>query len=422
MNSPWLSRLLATAAATASLATYSCGGSAKKAEAEDPVTPVQVATVERQSIQHRITAEAILYPISQSAVTSKISAPVRRFLVNRGDHVRAGQLLAELEDRDLVAAVKESTALYSQAESQYQTITKATIPEDQTKSKTDVDSARQALDAAKKLYDNRVTLVREGALAQKLADDAKVALVQAQSQLDIAQRHLESVQTVSRAEQIKNAQAQVDAAHARVAGAQAQVSYAQIRSPIDGIVADRPLNSGEMASSGTALVTIVNISEIVARANVPVREARSLKVGGVATLAAPDGDLTGKVTVVSPGVDASSTTIEVWIRARNPGEKLKPGVTAKVSIAAETVSDALVVPAAALVSSDEGGSEVMLVGADSLAHEQKVETGIRQGDIVQISEGLKGGEKVVITGNVGLADKAKVEVQPAKTEKPDTHE
>ena len=402
-----------------SMLLSSCGAGKKKEEAEDAVTPVQIATAERKSIRRIITAEAILFPVAQSAVTSKISAPVRRFLVNRGDHVRQGQLLAELEDRDLTSAVSESKALYNQAQAQFQTMTKATIPEDVTKSKTDVESARQALDAAKKLYDNRANLVREGALAQKLADDAKVALVQAQSQFDVTQRHLESVQSVSRAEQIKNAQAQVDAAQARVSGAQAQVAYAEIRSPIDGIVADRPVNPGEMASSGTALVTIVNISEIVARANVPVRDASYLKVGSVATLSGPDGDLKGKVTVVSPAVDASSTTLEVWIRARNPGEKLKPGITAKVSIQADTIAAAVVIPTSALVSSDEGGSQVMLVGADSLAHEQKVETGIRQEDIVQVTEGLKGGEKVVTVGNVGLADKAKVEVQPNK---PETHE
>jgi HlyD family secretion protein len=402
-----------------SMAILSCGGAKKKEEAEDAATPVQVATAERRNIQRVITAEAVLYPIGQSAVTSKISAPVRRFLVNRGDHVRKGQLLAELEDRDLAAAVNENKALYSQAQSQYQTITKATIPEDETKSRTDVYSARQALDAAKKLFDNRVALVREGALAQKLADDAKVALVQAQSQFDIAQRHLESMRSFGRAEQVKNAQAQVEAAQARVSGAEAQVNYAEIHSPIDGVVADRPLNPGEMASSGTALIDIVNISQIVARANVPIREATSLKVGKTATITAADGELTGKVTVVSPAVDPSSTTIEVWVQAANPGEKLKPGVTAKVSIRAETIPNAVVVPASALVSSDEGESEVMVVGTDSLAHEQKVEIGVREGDSVQVVEGLKGGEKVITVGNVGLADKAKVEVQPGK---PEEHE
>jgi multidrug efflux pump subunit AcrA (membrane-fusion protein) len=394
----------------AALLLAGCGKEKKQEADADAATPVQTAKAVTQSIQQIITADAILYPVSQSAVTAKISAPVRRFLVNRGDHVKQGQLLAELEDRDLVSAADESKALYDQSEAQFQTMTKGTIPEDTTKAKTDVDTTRQALDAAKKLYGNRVALVREGALAQRLADDAKVALVQAQSQFDVAQRHLDSLQNVSRAAEIRAAQSQVDAASARLAGARSQVSYSEVRSPIDGIVADRALNAGEMASSGIALITVVNISEIVARANIPVREVGSVKVGDKAAITAPDGELTGRVTVVSPAVDPSSTTVEVWVLVRNPGDKLKPGVTAKVSIQARTISDAIVIPMLALLSSAEGENEVMLVGSDSVAHEQKVEIGVRQGDKVQITKGVRDGDLVVTSGGVGLADKTKVEV------------
>src|SRR5579863_877509 len=124
-----------------------------------------------------------------------------------------------------------------------------------TKAQTDVDSAHQALDAAKKVYDNRVALVKEGALAQKLADDAKVALVQAQGQFDTAQRHLESLRSVSRARQIKTAQSQIDAAKAHYESSQAQVDYSEVRSPISGIISDRPTSDGEMANAGSPLIT-----------------------------------------------------------------------------------------------------------------------------------------------------------------------
>ncbi len=400
-----------TAVLLAGLALWGCGSKKGESETETAPTPVETEEATRGPIQRIVTADAVLYPVAQSGVTPKISAPVRRFLVNRGDHVRAGQLLAELENRDLVSAVNESKALYEQSEAQFLTITKGTLPEDATRARTDVASAAQARDAAKTLYENRVTLVRQGALAQKLADDAKVAMVQAQSALDNAERHLESLNSVSRTEQIRGAQSQVDASKARLGSAEAQLSYSEIRSPMAGIVADRPANAGEMATSGNALIDIVDISEVVARANVPVRDTQYLKVGDVATIAAPDGELTGKVTVVSPAVDPASTTVEVWIRARNPNEKLKPGVTAKVSIQARTIPDAVLAPAAALLASDEGANEVMVVGTDSLAHETKVETGIRQGDRVQIIDGLKGGERVVTVGGVGLADQSKVEVQ-----------
>jgi len=393
------------------------GGKEKAAEDTDAATVVQTAKAERGPIERMITADAILFPVTQSAITPKISAPVRRFLVNRGDHVTKGQLLAELEDGDLVSAVGESKAQVEQAQAQFLTITEAQLPEDMTKARADEESARQSLEASRKLYDNRVALVKEGALAQKLVDDAKVSLVQAQSQFDTAQRHLEAVRSVSGAQQAKSAQSQLDAAKAHYASLQAQLSYAEVRSPIDGIVADRPANAGEMAGAGSPLITVVNTSEIVARANVPAAEIGRLKVGQDATIAGPDGDLPGKVTVVSPAADPSSTTIEVWVKARNAGAVLKPGVTAKVSIHAETIPDAVIVPAAALLNSDEGESVVMVVAADSTAHEQKVETGVRQGDRVQITEGLKGGESVVINGGVGLADKAKVSTGKPETEK-----
>jgi multidrug efflux pump subunit AcrA (membrane-fusion protein) len=394
------------------MALTGCGGGNEKSGADvEPVTPVQLAKVTRVPIQRIVTADAVLYPIRQSSVTPKISAPVRRFLVNRGDRVQQGQVLAELENRDLVAAVSETKALYTQAQAQYRTTTQGTIPEDTTKAQADVDSARQALEAAKKVYENRVALVREGALAQKLADDAKVAMVQAESQFLTARRHLESLQSVSRAEQVRSAQSQMDAAQARYAAAEAQVAYTQIHSPISGTVSDRPVNPGEIANSGSALITIVDSSEMVARANVPVHDIAHLKVGDTANIQSPDGEVAGKVTVVSPAVDPSSTTVEVWVQANNAGGKLKAGVTAKVFILAETVNDALNIPASALLSSEEGGDIVMVVDSASVAHERKVETGIREGDKVQIVSGLQEGERVVTVGGVGLADKSKVEVQ-----------
>src|SRR5690349_3323406 len=220
----------------------------------ESATPVQVAVAKRQPIEQLITAEAILYPLKQANVVPKISAPVARFLVQRGDHVREGQLLAVLEDRDLVAAAQESKELYRQAEANYQNTTAATMPEDITKATTDVQSARQGLDAATKVYENRQALLREGALAQKLVDDAKVAMVQAQSQFETAQQHLKLLETVGRTQQLKSAEAQMEAAKAHYESAEAQVSYAEVQSPMTGVVSDRPLNIGEMASSGSALL------------------------------------------------------------------------------------------------------------------------------------------------------------------------
>ena len=400
-----------------------CGKSSEKTaaggEAAQAPTPVTVETAGLGAIDHVVSADAVLYPINQANVTAKISSPVKRVLVNRGDHVRAGQLLAELESGDLAAAANESNSQLEQTQAAYQTLTGATVPEDKTKAQTDVETAKQVLDAAKKVYESRVALQKEGALAQKLVDDAKVAVVQAQAQFDTAQRHLEALNQVSQRESIRGAQAQINAAKAHYENSAVQLSYAQIHSPIAGVVSERLVYPGEMPPSGGPILSIVDISQVVARANVPVKEAASVRVGRPARIAGPDGDLAGKVTVVSPSVDSSTTTVEVWVQLPNPGERLKPGGTVRVSIIAETIQNTIVVPATALLNSDEGGPKVMVIDKGSVAHERKISVGVRQGDRVQIVSGLTAGDQVVTSGGLGLEDKAKVTIQKPKEEDED---
>jgi len=394
-----------------------CGkGETKEAAETEAPTPVTVEPAVRGAIDHVITADAVLYPINQANVIPKLTAPVRRILVNRGDHVRVGQLLAELETADLAAAAEETKHQYEQTQAASQTLTGATVAEDRAKAESDVKSAQQALDTAQKLYDNRVALQREGALAQKLVDDAKVALVQAQSQFEVAQRHLQGLNQVSQREAIRGSEAQVAAAKAHYDSALVQASYGAIRSPINGVISDRSIYPGEIAASGSPLVSIVDISQLVARTNVPVKDATAIRVGRPARITGPDGDLAGKVTVVSPAVDPNTTTLEVWVQVPNPGEKLKPGGTVRVSIIAETIQNTIIVPAAALLNSDEGGQKVMVIDKDSVAHEQKIVPGVRQGERVQIVTGLQEGQQVVISGGLGLEDKAKVVIQKPKSE------
>ncbi len=410
-------RTLFTLMALAALA-----GCSKPKEAEtEPVAPVQVAEVQRGSIDRIVSADGILYPVDQAAVMPKIGAPVKEFKISRGDHVAKDQLLATLENRDLVAAVAEARQLYEQALSAQRNTTGAQLPEDATKARQDVTASKEALDAAQKVYDSRKQLFEEGALARRLVEEANVAYVQARSQYDIATQHLQALDRVSQPEQTKGAEAQAQAAKARYDAAVAQLSYSEIRSPIAGVIADRPLYAGEMAAAGSPLLTVVNVASVIARANVPASQAASLKVGDTGTIAQTEAGIqvNGKVTVVSPAVDPNSTTVEVWVEAANPGEKLKPGATVHVSILAETIPNAIVIPTVALLPSDEGGVQVMTVGADSAAHEKKVEVGAREPDKVQILKGLDAGEKVITVGGVGLEDGAKVRIVATPAPAPD---
>jgi HlyD family secretion protein len=396
-----------------------CGKAKEEAAEAEAPTPVLVEAAVLGAIDHVVTADAILSPINLANVTPKISAPVRRFLVNRGDHVRAGQLIAELESGDLAAAAEEAKFQYQQAQAAAATTTGATVVEDQAKAQADVQSAQSAFDAAKKLYDSRVALQKEGALAQKQVDETRLQMVQAQTQLETAQQHLRSLNSVSRQEAVKGAQAQANAAKAHADTLSVQLSYARILSPINGIVADRPANAGEMVAAGMPIISIVDISQIRAIANVPVKDAESIRVGRPARVAGPDGDIPGTVTVVSPSANPNATTVEVWVQIANPGERLKPGATARVSIIAETIQNTLVVPTSALLNGEGGRQKVMVISADSVAHERPVAVGVRQGARVQILSGIQPGDQVVTSGGLGLEDKAKVTIQQPKSEDDD---
>jgi RND family efflux transporter MFP subunit len=162
----------------------------------------------------------------------------------------------------------------------------------------------------------------------------------------------------------------------------------------------------------------MDTSSVIARAHIPQSDAALLKNGGAATLtSAGDIHVDGKVTLVSPALDPNSTTVEVWVSAPNPDGRLRPGTTVEVQMVAQSLNDAVVVPAVALLKSPDGGTSVMTVGSDEKAHQTSVEAGIRQGDRLQIVKGLNGGEKVVTTGAYGLPDNTKVKIaEPAPAE------
>jgi multidrug efflux pump subunit AcrA (membrane-fusion protein) len=396
-------------------------------ETEAPA-PVQVTAVTQDTIRRLVRGDGVLYPRDQASVMPKISAPVQKFSVNRGDHVKRGQLLATLENRDLVAAANESKDAVTQAEANLRNTEGASVPDSVVKAQTDVEAAREARDAAKRVLDSRQQLLKEGALARKLVDDAQVAYAQADSQFRAAQEHLRTLQSVGKQEQIRGAAAQVSAAKSHYQSLEAQVVYSQVTSPISGVIADRPVYAGEMASQGSPLVTVMDISRVVARVNVPQEEISYVKLGQPAIITQNDegaGETTGKVTVVSPATDPNSTTVQVWIEIPNSDEHLKPGTSVHAAIVTQEFKATATVPAAAILPGEEGGTSVIVVTPDSVAHKRAVKLGIRDGNKVQVLSGVNPGEEVVIVGGMGVDDKAKVKVidtsvKEEEEEEPDT--
>src|SRR6202035_4702926 len=331
---------------------------------------VQFAAAKKTADRHTITTQAILFPKQQAAIVPKISAPVRKFLVKRGSPVREGQLLAVLENRDLSAAAQENKGSYEQAQASYETTTRAGLPEEIQKAEADAQQAQQALEAQEKVFQSRQQLFDQGALPRKELDQSRVDVTQARNQSAITKKHLDSLNAIGKQQELKSAAGQLESAKGKYMGAEAQLSYSEIRSPMAGVITDRPLYPGEMAAAGTPLLTVMDVSSVIAKAHIPQNDAAVLKVGDKGTITVPgiEEPIEGKVTVVSPALDPNSTTVEVWLEAKNPKHELKPGTSVQLSLTAKTVKDALVVPAAAVISAPDGGSAVIVVSSDGGDH------------------------------------------------------
>lgn len=370
------------------------GCSSQEEKGTEAIVAVQAATAENTSLQDKISADAILYPRDQAAIVPRVNAPIKKFYVERGSKVHAGQLLAELEARDLAGAVTENQGGYEQAEATYNSAMQS--------ARQDLNASKEQLDAAQKLFDSRETLYRQGAMSAKDVEDARIALTQARNQYDLAEKSYT----------LKAAQGQLTAAKGKTISAEAQLSYAKIVSPINGVVTDRPFYVGDTPPSGTAILTVMDLSEVVARAYVSPQQAAELHVGDAASILPGNGEpeIAGKVSVVSPALDPNSTTVQVWVAAPNPGGLLKSGSTVGLRIVAHTVKEALVVPAEAILTATDGTTSVMVIGKDGHAHQTAVKTGIRDDHQVQILSGLDPGQQVATVGAYGLPDGSKVTI------------
>ena len=384
----------------------------KKEETPTPEVTVAAEHPEQGAVSEHLTADAILNPLAQAAIQPKISAPVKQFYVQRGARVKEGQLLAVLENADLVGAAQDNKGSYQAAEAAYATATKAQVPEDVQKAELDYAQAKANLDLNTSIVNSRKQLFAEGAIPGRDLDTAQAALVQAQAAYDTAAKHLDSMQKVNREAELKTAQGQLTSAEGKYKGAAAQVAYSEIRSPINGVVTDRPLFAGETAAAGAALITVMDTSSLIAKAHIAQSQAQQMKIGDAATISVPGvaDPVPAKVALISPALDPGSTTLEIWLKADNKKGSLKVGTPVKVSITGHTVDNALKVPASAILAGDDGSKSVMVVGTDGAAHKKAVQTGIQDGDDIQITSGLTTNDMVITTGAYGLDEGTKVKV------------
>lgn len=412
-------KFAALAAGTALLVGMA-GGCSKEEKEKEPEVSVQTTPAEKKDISQVISEEAVIFPLQQATVAPKITSTIKQFLVQRGTRVKKGQLLAVLENADLSAAALASQGDFQQAEATYTTTIGASLPQQIQKAELDAASAKSASDAQEKIYISRKDLFQKGAIPRRDLDAAEVAFVAARSQNEQAQKQLADLQRVGKDQALKSAQAQRLSAEGKYLGAKAQLSYSEIRSPIDGVVTDRPLYVGDLATANQPLLTVMNISKLIAKGHLPQAEAAQLKVGNPAEIHVPglEDAITGKVTLVSPALDPGSTTLEVWVEARKPNTNLRPGISVQVAITAKTDKNAVVIPAGTVFKNPELGDYVLLAGTDDKAHLKIVHVGIRNAGSAEIASGVNEGDPVITSGGYAVPDGTKIKVvKPEAPEK-----
>jgi HlyD family secretion protein len=393
---------------------YGCSSSEKE---PTPLVTVQVTAAKRGPIELEVSSDAVVYPLQQAVITPKITSTIAKFYVQRGTRVKQGQLLALLENRDLAGAAEQSKGEFEQAEASYATTVGASLPQQIQKAELDAKAAKLAFDAQQKVYDARKQLYEQGALPRRDFDTADVALAQARSTNEQAQKQLADLQRLGKEQALKSASGQLSASKGKLMNAQALLGYSEIRSPIDGVVTDRPQYQGELATANQPLLTVTNTSRLIAKAHISQSEAVLLKVGNKAEIELPglDEPIKAKVSLISPALDPGSTTIEVWVESTKPNSALKPGMSARVNVIARSEEDALVVPAAAVYKSEEAGDYVMVAGSDKKAHLTKIKVGIKTKELAQIESGIKENDSVITVGGYALPDGTQIQIEAAPT-------
>jgi HlyD family secretion protein len=403
-------RLLVCLALFLGLGLIGCGTTETERE---PVVTVEVTPAKETSLSQMVTAEAVVFPLKQATVSPKITSVIEDFEVQRGSRVKKGQLLAVLENKDLAAQAEASKGDFEQADANYVIAVNAGLPQQVQKAELDAASAKSAFDAAQKIYDSRKDLYAQGAIPRRDLDSADVALAQAHSQNEQAQKQLTDLRRLGKDQLMKAAEGTKQSAEGHYRVAAAQLSYSEIRSPIDGVVTDRPLYVGDLATANQPILTVMDTSSLVAKAHIPQSEAFLLKVGDAAAIRIADVDETikGHVSLVSPALDPGSTTTEVWVETREPNPALKPGMSVTVDMTVKAVKDAIAVPSSAIYTNADGAYYVLLAGTDQKAHQKMVQLGVKNAEFTQIISGIGLGDPVITSGGYAIPDATAIQVE-----------
>lgn len=377
-----------------------------------PVVDVTVQRVAASDVPLTVTAPATVFGRREAHVTSRITAVVEQLLVHKGETVKKGQLLAVLDQHDLAAQRADAAAAVASAEAALQKTQSGSIPTALIQARGDANAKKAALDLARKVFERRQQLLRDGAISGRDLDISRAQLAQAQADYDVSQKSLDALEQHTSADDLRIAQSAFAQANAREALASANLGYASLRSPFDGTVTEQNAFAGDLANPGSSLLTIDDLSSAVARAQVNADEAGPVKVGQTCSFALNQGDPTkhsGRVIAVNQAVDSARRTIEVWCEMPNANSALKAGMFGNVEIAVGTAKNAIVLPSSA-VEFQEGTSEAKVYTKDSrnIAHIREVKAMRLDDAHVRVVSGLAPQEIVITSGEYGIPDGTQV--------------
>lgn len=381
----------------------------------ETVVSVKVARAERAPIAQEFTAIGTVAPAEQSTVAASISAQITQLRLLKNQYVKKGEVLAVLASQDIQAQRNEANAALDEANLNLQTLQKVTIPQAAAQAEKDLSDAQAAADNARAIYERRRDLYAQGGISLKELEASGLASTNAENALRLARNNSKLNASAVNPNAQAIAQTKIKQARERVNTINTQANLAEIRAPISGIVIDQFQFQGEYAAAGAKLLTIAETGSVIIKANFADTVVANLQTGDAVAVylpGAPDERMGGKVTLISRSADPTNRAIEIWASFANNRGLLRINDAVQFVVSAGATNNAVVVPAAAVTldaaNSDEG--TVMTVDEDDTAHETKVKVGIKQGDKIQIAEGLEGGETVVTEGNYALPDGAKVEV------------
>jgi HlyD family secretion protein len=362
------------------------------------IDPSKLGKVERGDLAKSVVATGKVTPITKVEVKSKASGIVKKLLVEYGDRVKKGQLLAQLDKVEIEAQVAQSRAALDAADANLKS-----SEADFERAKVDAEGPDVPL--LKRAYDRAVGMAKDGVVSASALDDAERNYDMALNKQNVAKAQV----TVLKAKTAQS-KAQVAQDQANLKQLEEQLSYTDIVSPIDGIVLSRDVEMGDavssilvLGSSATLVMTLGDTSEVYVKGKVDESDIGKVYLGQPARIKVEsfkDKTFTGKVTKISPmGVEKDNvTTFEVRVSIQNPGGELKAEMTANAEIILDEHKNVLQIPEGAILYDKDKKASVEIPdpGAKDGKKKIAVNIGISNGAKTEVLSGLKEGDEVVL--------------------------